>query len=668
MKTPLTTIAALIASAVFSFAENAPLDAAKITETMKRAADWQLATPNRTEIRFWPIAPLYDGLIDLSEVTGDPKYLAAVIGFGTQAGWTPGPAIYFADEHAVGHAWLDVYLMDPSKKERLAPFKERFDAILAKPITEKLSMGKKPATPGVEDGDRWTWCDALFMAPPTWARLAKATGDQRYLDFMDAEFKAAYDALWDPQENLFFRDATFIGKKSAHGKKVFWARGDGWALATLPLILEAVPEDWPARKFYTELLQKMAPAVLAAQQPDGFWHASLLDPQEIPVGETSGSAFLLYGLVWGVNHGLLDREKYWPAIEKGWNAIAARVEPNGRVGYVQPIGVAPGKFSADSTQLYGTGAVLMTGSEIVRALGAAKQVAPAELLDSAEKFLAEEMQKPRAYVRLVPERKDDLAWENDKVLYRIYGPALRAGDEASGIDAWAKKVPRPVINTWYADDLAGRRSYHQDHGEGYDGYKVGDSLGCGATALWHGDQFVHADVYDRALIFFTKPDVAEFEAFYTYPAVNGVVYNERRTIRLRQGEHLNEIVSRFTNAASKKPVPGLEVAVGLVAQTPKAEITFQPEHGVMVVWDALQPGGEPFGIGAVVSPGAKMLKQPHTTTPPKADHALAIVRTDKNGEVKYRAGFGWPGGGDIASAEAWLQHLSAAPIAPEPAK
>jgi rhamnogalacturonyl hydrolase YesR len=407
MRTCLTALAVIVTAATSALAEDAPaalgkpLDAAQIVGAMKRAADWQLAHPNGTDLRSWPIAPFYDGLIDLSETTGDPKYLAAVVGFGAQSGWNPGPAIYFADDHAVGHAWLDIYLLEPSKTERLKPFKERFDAILAKPIAEKLSMNRKPGTSGIQRMDRWTWCDALFMAPPTWALLARATGDRRYLEFMDSEYKATYDALWDVEEGLFFRDATFIGKKSAGGKKVFWARGNGWVFGGLPLILEVMPEDWPTRNFYVTLFKEMAPAVAATQQADGLWRPSLLDPREIATGETSGSALLLYGLAWGVNHGLIEREKYWPAIEKGWNAIAARIRPDGLVGFVQPIGVAPGKVRAGSTQLYGAGAVLMAGAEILRALGAAKTIRPAALLAQAEKLLSEGRVKPHAHGRPV---------------------------------------------------------------------------------------------------------------------------------------------------------------------------------------------------------------------------------------------------------------------------
>ena len=656
---PITALLLLqLASAsVSGTAGGAPLDATQVAATLQRAADWQLANPNRTELREWVIAPLYDGLIDVSETTGDPKYLAAVVRMGRQSGWMPGPSAYHADDHAVGHAWLDVYLMDPSKKERLKPFQERLDAILARPVTERLLYAAKPRTGGVHATDRWTWCDALYMAPPTWARLAKATSDPRYLAFLDAEYKATYDTLYDTAENLFYRDERFIGQKTPNGRKVFWSRGNGWVFAGLPMLLEALPESHGKRPFYLDLFKRMAPAVLAAQQPDGLWYPSLLDPKQVEVGETSGSAFFVYGLAWGVRHRLLERDRCWPAVERGWAALVPRLRPDGLVGFVQRIGDAPDKLREDSTQLYGTGGVLMAGSEILRAIGAAKPVDAAGLLAVAEKLLADD-QTPRAYARLVPERKDDLAWENDKVAFRCYGPALRAGDEASGIDLWAKKVPRPVIDRWYADDLAGRRSYHEDHGEGYDGYKVGDSPGCGGLVIWQDDKPVPADVYDQAAIRFTKPDVVEIETTYTYPAIQGKVYHETRTLTLRLGQHLNEITSRFTlDAGQRRPAAGLDVAVGLMAQTPAAKFTCRPESGVMAVWDVLMPGKEPLGLGALVPPGARMVRLAHTTTEPKADQVFAVVRTDDQGRVRYRAGFGWQGDGATPSQQAWLDSL-----------
>jgi hypothetical protein len=203
----------------------------------------------------------------------------------------------------VGHAWLDIYLMDRSRKQRLEPMRDRLSGVIANPVTEKLAHGSKPKTQGVSVSDRWTWCDALYMAPPTLVRLFTATGDRKYLDFLDREFQFTYDHLYDPAEKLFFRDATFFEKKTPSGNKTFWSRGNGWVYGGLALMLEHLPKDHPKRGFYETLFKQMTTAILAAQQPDGLGRPSLLDPTQVPLGETSGSGFFVFGLAWDVNHG-----------------------------------------------------------------------------------------------------------------------------------------------------------------------------------------------------------------------------------------------------------------------------------------------------------------------------------------------------------------------------
>src|SRR5437660_11223614 len=94
---------------------------------------------------------------------------------------------------------------------------------------------------------RWWWCEALVMGPPVLSRLAAATGDKKYLEFLDHEWWATSDYLYDPEEHLFFRDSRYFTQKEANGKKIFWGRGNGWVIAGLARVLETMPRDWPAR-------------------------------------------------------------------------------------------------------------------------------------------------------------------------------------------------------------------------------------------------------------------------------------------------------------------------------------------------------------------------------------------------------------------------------------
>ena len=637
--------------------------AADIVATLKRSADWHLSNPSGIEVRDWVIAPLYDGLLRTALVTGEAKYLAAVIRFGQQAGWMAYNRKYHADDYAVGHAWLDIYQMDPTRKERLEPMKKHLDYVLDHPVTEALDFLKKPATPGVEKTDRWTWCDALYMGPPTLARMAAITGDAKYLRFMDQEYRYTYDQLFDQSEKFFYRDTTFLAKKTPLGKKTFWSRGNGWVFGGFALLLESLPKNHPTRDFYVKLYREMTAAVVAAQQPDGLWRPSLLDPTQVPVGETSGSGFFVYGLAWGVNNGILDRAIYWPIVKKGWAGLLTRVGQDGYVGYVQRIGAAPDSLDAKSKQDYGTGAFLLAGTEVLRAVGGAAKIADQKAFLSQAEAMAE-LTKPQAYARLVPERKDDLAWENDRVAFRIYGPALREAPEDSGIDVWCKRVATPIVNKWYRQDLVGKLSYHKDHGEGYDGYKVGNSRGCGGLALWVDGKMVLSDVFKEARVRWTSPEVAEFDAVYEFPPVNGKKFYEIRRFTLRLGERLTRITSRIASAAgggrsAAAGLAGVEVVVGLFAQTTKPEYAFAADKTSMAVWEQLDGVG--FGLGMTFPKGTVtvMKSEPYDGEPKGLAHALAFLKTDAKGEVSYSAGYGWAKDGDIKSMAEWRGHLEA---------
>jgi hypothetical protein len=431
----------------------------------------------------------------------------------------------------------------------------------------------------------------------------------------------------------------------------------------LGLLLERLPKDHPTRGFYENLFKEMTSSVLAAQQPDGLWRPSLLDPEQVPIGETSGSGFYVFGLAWGVNHGLLDREKFWPAIQRGWAGLMTRVKPDGFVGYVQAIGAAPGVPGPDTIQDYGTGAFLLAGSEVLRALGGATKVDPAALLAAAEKRIADD-KAPRAYARLVPERKDDLAWENDKVAFRVYGPALRAGAEDSGIDVWCKRVAHPILDKWYEQDRLQKISYHKDNGEGYDGYHVGNTRGCGGLGIWMDGKLITSDTYTEAVIIWTGPEVAEFKTVYEYPVkIGGKTVYEHRTTRLRLGERFFEVDTVFSTTAGRgaKPIEQFphEVGIGIVTQNKGAQIKFDTAKGFMSVYDQLD--GKGLGVGLVLSP-SRVLR---TAEVPAADkdgknaQALLITRPDGNGRVIYRAGFAWAADGEIKTADEWLRYLAA---------
>jgi rhamnogalacturonyl hydrolase YesR len=202
------------------------------------------------------------------------------------------------------------------------------------------------------------------MSPPIWARLTAATGDKKYLDFMNQRWWRTSDHLYDKQEHLYYRDDRFLTMHEANGRKVFWCRGNGWVMGGLVRVLQFMPADYPDRQRYVGQFKEMAARLVDLQGEDGLWRASLLDPGSFPAPESSGSGLILYGLAWGVNQKLLTRADYEPAIRKAWQGLARCVDANGRLGFVQPIGTSPASLSATNTEVYGTGAFLLAGSEV----------------------------------------------------------------------------------------------------------------------------------------------------------------------------------------------------------------------------------------------------------------------------------------------------------------
>jgi rhamnogalacturonyl hydrolase YesR len=332
-----------------------------IRKTMKKALDWQLKNPKH-ELYDWTNGAFYAGVFAAYETTGSKKIWKAMEEMGEANEWKPGPRLHHADDHAICQTYIDMYRVSGDKK-MIQPFIETMDKFMATPY---------------ETGDirkcTWWWCDALFMGPAAFIKLGITLDDDKYLKLNDKLFRECYDLLYDKDEHLYARDIRYKWDepgieviKENNGKKIFWSRGNGWVMGGLVRILQELPKDYPTRDFYVRNYREMAEKIISIQQEDGLWRASLLDPESYPGGEASGSGFYTYALAWGINNGILDKDKYLPAVEKAWVGMNSLIQPDGHVGWVQPIGADPRKnFSADSWEVYGTGAFLLAGSEVIK--------------------------------------------------------------------------------------------------------------------------------------------------------------------------------------------------------------------------------------------------------------------------------------------------------------
>jgi len=221
----------------------------------------------------------------------------------------------------------------------------------------------------------WWWADGLYMVMPVMSKLYTITGNVHYLEKLKDYFTYADGLMFDSEQSLYYRDAKYVYplQPTINGLKNFWARGDGWVFAGLAKVLNDLPaKDTLVRPFFTKRFQSMAKALKKAQQAEGYWTRSILDPAHAPGYETSGTAFFCYGFFWGINHGLLNKSEYLPTAVKSWNYLQnIAVQPDFSVGYVQPIGenASPNILvKANSTANFGVGAFLLAAAETSRYL------------------------------------------------------------------------------------------------------------------------------------------------------------------------------------------------------------------------------------------------------------------------------------------------------------
>ena len=338
-----------------------------VRTVLKAVADHQVRTQLTHHLADWTNAALYAGMVDWASIALDYSYYEWLKDIASRNNWTyyihENPLRrYHADDYCVGQMYIELY-RKYGDKNMIRPMRAYLDQILKDPAKGDLKFVN---TDTYWSTQRWSWCDALFMGPTVWAKMANATKKKKYFEFMYQEYKATTDYLFDKEEDLYFRDSNYFTRKEANGEKIFWGRGNGWVFAGLPKIIRELPEKYVHKDYFVTIYKKMAAKLLSLQQPDGSWRASLLDPASYPNPEMSATAFFVFGLAWGVDKGYLDKATYLPAVEKGWKSMVRSVWPDGKVGYIQPVGADPKAVTSDMTEVYGVGGFLMAGTQIYK--------------------------------------------------------------------------------------------------------------------------------------------------------------------------------------------------------------------------------------------------------------------------------------------------------------
>ena len=343
-----------------------------IQSLMTKVSNWQLENllyessngyDNIQVIRKdgWIRAVLYLGIYASYQTTGNKKYLQECIDFAENNHWKLGGIPRNADNQAVAQLYLELYGI--RREERMIEdIRAQLDDMFQNPSRgSDVGWSKQ----------NWSWSDALFMAPPVMAKLYRYTNDTKYLDLLDMYYWESVDRLFDKEDHLFYRDNRYFYTKGGKaqtqsGKKVFWSRGNAWVIGGLVRILNDLPENHKNYDRYMTLYKQMARRLLELQQIDGLWRSSLLDPWQFPEKETSGSSFICYAFATGLNNGWLDEESYKIPTMRAWQALTECVQPDGKLGWVQPVGHDPQHVKSSDTMEYGVGAFLLAAREIYK--------------------------------------------------------------------------------------------------------------------------------------------------------------------------------------------------------------------------------------------------------------------------------------------------------------
>lgn len=341
--------------------------AAEKASQIKALADRVRGHINSQALKFpnqhWVRGTYYAGLLAMYENTEDKRYLNDCIKWGKKVAWQvkeKGKNKYDSGAYPLicGQIWYGCYLAtnDISMIKPTIAFLDNPNVLNPLSAPEEWYLENT--------GHRFV--DGLFTSPPALAMLYQMTGEEKYVEWMNACFWDIHEEIYDAEANLFYRDkySKPAVRVSKNGKKILWSRGNGWAFGGLARILEYLPSEHPSYPKYKALYMKMAESLAKRQQADGFWRSNLDDPEQFKMRESSGTGFYTYGITWGINNGILDRERFLPVARKAWTALTSVVNENGKVGWSQPAGGAPNKTLEENSSKFGTGIFLLAASEM----------------------------------------------------------------------------------------------------------------------------------------------------------------------------------------------------------------------------------------------------------------------------------------------------------------
>jgi Domain of unknown function (DUF4861) len=250
----------------------------------------------------------------------------------------------------------------------------------------------------------------------------------------------------------------------------------------------------------------------------------------------------------------------------------------------------------------------------------------------------------KAYGRFVRERRDDFAWENDRIAHRMYGAALETWAQepltSSAVDVWTKRVRRLVINDWYMLD-----DYHRDNGDGGDFYSAGKSRGCGGNGIWDGARLYPSANFRDTRVLANGPIRVMFELTYLSWDAGATKVAEMKRITLDAGQNIDRFESHYKVEGARP----LMHAVG-IKKAAGSTVVSSREKGWLRTWETLKGNGQ-LGCAIIMDPAV-------IAEITEADgNYLVAARVPREGPAVYYAGFGWDKSGDFGGVDDWERYV-----------
>ena len=182
-------------------------------------------------------------------------------------------------------------------------------------LAAKAAQFITPQAPGESVRFATGWTDDMFMASSLWSRVD------------DGAHGAAVGALLTGYAQKLQRpDGLFIHALDGPHP---WGRGNGFALLGMTEALTHLPDGWADRPRVLEIYRKHVKALAGHQSDDGSWRQVVDEPTSYR--ELTVTAMTVAALSRGVARGWIDRATYQPVIDRGWQAVTARVMDDGTV-------------------------------------------------------------------------------------------------------------------------------------------------------------------------------------------------------------------------------------------------------------------------------------------------------------------------------------------------